>query len=368
MPLLTDLVSAETKAQVLDTLVGLFRLSNFPVASWQPFTIIRHLVEASSSMLSDKATLIASIAKGGLLDLAEDDWLTLYVKSAYQEDRKPAVATRGYVTLTDANGSGPHPVTAGEWWVGKVGSDLRWKVIEDGTVPAGGSVSLLAEAESPGAAWNVASGTLNDVTTPGGTGVVVSNPALESGTWITQQGADIEKDPALRQRCRDKWATLGTGSTIGAYRYWALSASSEITRCLPVPNTENGSVAVTIAGPSGPVSLEALTLARAAIEANRPLCSLAPTDNALGELISIAGTVYLDAGANADVVLAACQSAIDAYARSLDIGATIYLSRIVALIQDVKGVRNVVLSNPGADVVLSASGVFVPTYNLVVVP
>lgn len=365
MSTLSDLVSSKTKTEVLDQIVALLRLGNFPTASWLPFSLGRHLFETLASYLADQTSLVAALAKGGFLDDAEGAWLTLLAKSLFNEDRKAAVATRGKVRLTDATGTGPYAVTAGQWWVRNTSRTRTWKVIAAATIPAGSYVDVDVEAESPGAAWNAPVGTITELVAPGGTGVTVSNPALDTGTWITTQGADEESDTDLRQRCRDKWSTVGSGSDEGAFRYWATSSSSEITRVKVAASTTDGSVAVTIAGPSGPVSSDALTLARATVDAKRPLCCAASVDHAVTQTESVAGTLYLNAGANADETLAAVKAAIDAYASGLDIGGTVVRSRLIAAAHSVSGVRSFALTSPGADLALAGTAIFVPSYALV---
>ena len=56
-------------------------------------------------------------------------------------------------------------------------------------------------------------------------GVDATSPAYGGGaTWRTRDGIDRETDAALRQRCRDRWATLSSGFPQAAVRYWATSA------------------------------------------------------------------------------------------------------------------------------------------------
>lgn len=365
MTTLSDLVSGQTKAGVLDKLIALLRLANFPTASWQPFSLSVHLTDTFASVFADATELIASIAKGGFLDLAEDSWLTLLAKSLYNEDRKAAVATRGAVTLVDAASSGPHSYAAGTFWVANADGTRRFKNIDAVTIVQGGTqAGAIFEAETPGGDWNVGVGTLTQVLTPGGTGITVSNPAGADGTWITQQGVDEETDVALRQRCRDKWATIGSGSNDGAYRYWCTSTSSEVTKVALSVDEAEGVVELVIAGPLGPVSSAALTAVQAAVAAKKPLGVQASVANATAVTTPVVGTLYLAPGAVAATAKAAVEEAITAYARTLDIGATVYVAELVAAAMGVDGVRNVVFTAPVADVSLGATQVFVPSFTL----
>src|SRR5690606_696186 len=103
----------------------------------------------------------------------------------------------------------------------------RFTNLTGGTLSLGGTLDLSWEAEEPGDDYNLANGTLTVMVTPLA-GVTVANPDPGTGTWITQTGADEESDPELRERCRNKWSTLGTGSTEDSYEFWAKQASNEV--------------------------------------------------------------------------------------------------------------------------------------------
>jgi uncharacterized phage protein gp47/JayE len=361
---LSDYIKKQTKEGVLSGIVALLRLANFPVASWQPFSLPVHLTDAFASLYSDLSGLISDIAKGGFLDLAEKEWLDLLCKSLFNEDRKAAVAARHSVTLVDAASSGPHNYAAGTFWVANADGSLRFRNVDPVALGMGATAAYTFEAESPGEAYNVGVGSITQVLTPGGTGITASNPALSSGTSITQQGVDREKDPEYRQRCRDKWGTIGSGSNDAAYRYWCTSTSAEVSRVKITGDESTGQVLGWIAGPAGAVSSAALAAVQAVVEVKRPLCVGATISNVSGQTVSVIGTVFLATGANSSAVLSAVQVAIDAYARTVDIGGVVYVAELIAAIMGVDGVRNVTLSSPAADVYLASASVVAPVYSL----
>jgi phage-related baseplate assembly protein len=361
---LSDLLRAPSRAEVYERLLALYKLAGFPIGSWGPTNVARYLTEAAATVLADLAELITSIARGGYLDHAEKAWLDLLAKSVYWETRKSAVSTRGLVRIEDYGAQGPHEYRAGTLWVGTRDGRRRFRNVELVTVPLAGSVDATFEADTSGADWNVAAGVLTEVLAPGGTGLRVSNPATASGTWITQQGADIEGDEAFRQRCRDKWATLGSGAHAAAYRYHAASASPEVTRVRLTEDRRTGRVTVVVASGSGPISAEALMTVAARLDRARPLCVEVALIAASGASTPVKATLFLAAGTVATDVEAGAAEAVAAYARTVEIGGRVHRSRLIGALVGVPGVVDVALELPASDVELPATSVVSPALAL----
>lgn len=366
MPSLSDLLSVPPVARVLDGLLAIARMGGFPVASWQTGSIPATLFPGEASTLTDLAASIREIAKGGFLDLAEDAWLDLLCENFFRETRKPATFARHTVKLTAAATAGPYTVPA-SFYVANADRSKRFSVVafpNGNTLPLGGTLEITVQAESPGAAYNVTPGTITEQLTPLA-GVAVTNPPGTLGSSIVQQGTDREKDPAYRQRCRDKWSTLGSGSNEGAYRYWAASASSEVTRVRVFQDPDNGIVRTVVAGPSGPITAPAFTTVGAVVEAKRPLGIKAATVNAAASLTPVVAVLHVASGADAATALAAARAAVEAYARDTEIAGTVYQSLLVEALQ-AEGVRSVDVATmyPQGDLALPADTVFVPLFTL----
>ncbi len=362
---LSDLLPIPTKDQILDKFVGLLRLAGFPTASWQVGSFMRHTTEGESELYVDLASLIQKVAKGGFIKLApeiDDSWVDLCAENVFSETRKPAVYTQGKATLTDEGGIGPVTINPGSFWIANADKTLRFVNVDGGNLPLDGTLELTFQAESAGTAFNVGSGTLTEILTPQ-PGVTVTNPAQDSGTWITQQGADVETSTALAQRCIDKWSTLGTGATEGAYRYAAASSSSEITR-VRVYSPGAGAVRVVVAGDAGPVSSTALTAAATAVAAKRPIgVPDVTTSNATVYAQSITGVLYVTAGYDPAAILSAAQASLNAFARALALGSKVSREKVIrALLVD--GVDDLDLTAPAADVQLGDLEVWLPSYSL----
>jgi uncharacterized phage protein gp47/JayE len=360
-----DLLTIPVKDAIVDKWVALLRLAGFPTASWQSGSFMKHTVETESELHVDLATLIQKAGKGGLIKFAaevDDSWTDLCAENVFAETRKPAIFTQGKATLTDAGGIGPVTINDGAFWIANADKSLRFFNVGGGTLPLSGTLQLTFQAETAGTKWNVGNNELHQILTPL-PGVTVTNPALDTGTWITQQGADKETSAALASRCIDKWATLGTGANDAAYRYYALSASSEITRARPY-SPGSGAVRVIIAGDAGPVSSTALTAAQTAIAAKRPLgVPDVLTLNATVFAQVIAGTLFVQAGFDPAATLAAAQASLNAFQRSLALGSKVSREKVIAALL-VSGVDDLELSSPILDTQLADAAVWIPSYSL----
>jgi phage-related baseplate assembly protein len=371
MPSIIDLLSAPDETTLKEKFLQLLRLAGFPVVAWQRFSLLRHTAETEPRLFADLWKAIGLIADSGFVRRAKGAWLDIAASEFFNETRKPAVATEGYATLTDTAVTGPHTINAGQFWVGNAGAARRFVVTgvglsdaSTGTLSAGGTLRVKLRAETAGADWNVGVGAITDLVTVLA-GVSVSNPSLDTGTWITVQGADQENDEELAQRCIDKWSTLGAGADDGAYRYWSKSSSPEITR-VNVYSPAGGSVRVVVGGATGPVSTDALAAAVALVEAKRPLgVPDVVTSNARARVTLIQGTLTPKPGKDGVAMKAAAQAAVEKLGRDTAFAELVSRERIIASLM-VDTAKDLNLVSPAADFTLGLDEVFVPTFDLTV--
>lgn len=351
----------------------LTRVPTLPSTSWQTGSVPLSLVENDAAVMEDLYRTVAAVASGGLIDTSTGPWLDLLAGQVYNLTRNAGVQTQGYVTLTDTASAGPFALTDGQVWVASVGG-YRFNSSGAYTLPKGGSVSVLVKAERPGQAYNVGNGTITSLVTslPG---VTVNNPIYASGTWITQQGADPEADAALRTRCKARWPSLGIGTPNDAYALWARTADSSITRTLVQADaTTPGRVLVYLAGSAGPVGAGAVTNANNYIQPRTPLCVTALVQNTTGVPITVSGTVYVataylaaataQVSANLTALFGGGVSNMGEVLPGIPIGGTVYQTAIIEQIMAAVGVRNVVLTGPLTDTVLTSTQVATLTQSL----
>lgn len=346
---LSDLIAGQTTDETLSTLVALAVVAGFPAYAWQSGTVPRTFFELESLTYADLTQVIGAIASGGFVDYAEGPWLTLRAAQGYNLQRTPAVYTRGTLTLTDGGGIGPYDVTADGQVVVQSGG-VRYRSVSTTaypfplTLPASGTLTLEFEAEVPGIGGNLPDGSAFEMVTslPG---VTVEQFTPPGGTWITQQGADEESDAALRQRCKDRWGELGYGATAAAYRFWAATASDEVTRVAVAEATGDGTVSVYVAGASGAISVPGLAAVQAYIEDRRPQCVVPTAYNASQVTVALTGEVKVRA-AQLATAQAAAATALAAYFSTIPIGGTVYRAPVEATILGANpGVINVILTN-----------------------
>lgn len=348
---LGDLVKPADAAGVRAFLYRLLAAGGLPITAWQPGSVGLRLVESLGFLGQDTLALIANLARGGYLESATGDWLTLLARSFYQVERSAPVFARGIVTLTDAGGNGPTVVAPRSLWATSAGG-RRFQNVDGGTLPKNGTLPLTWEAESPGSPWNVPANTLSQLSTPL-PGVTVINPPLEVGklAWLSQAGTDEETDESVRIRCRARWPDLGTGTTALVYEGWARTAAPEITRLRvfeDAPHT--GQVRIVAASAAGALPSAALQAVRDYIEPRRTLTVAVSVDSATDITVPVRATVYVKAayGKNAYQLIT---GALTRYQATLDIGAPIYRAVLIEQIMLAAGggAINAVLQSPAMD-------------------
>lgn len=349
LPTLAELLRVRTAAQWRADLLGRLAGVGFPVTSWGSNHPARTLVELMASGLADVQAAVALLAAGGVLDLATGGWLTLLAKSTFDVDRKAATFTEGAITLTCDALAGPYTITPGAFWVGQAGAEgidaRRFVATTGGTLASGSTLRIDVRAESPGEAFNVVPGAASFLFTPL-PGVTATNLAGDWPPLGGRAGADEESDAALRQRCRDRWATLGRGATAAAYRYWCTSAASGITR-VQVYSPGEGTVHCYCAGPAGPASAPDVDLAQDSLDAQHPLTDKPEAHAVTPVSVVVTGTVYVRA-AQAESARAAALVALAELQASLDIGGLLDLGSLYAALRQ-PGVVDVDLTAPTGD-------------------
>ena len=363
-----DLLSAKTAQTIYGEMIAGVQAAGVRVANWRTGGPYRTFLRVGSVVAEQWYNVAQAFVASGFLDYATGDWLTLLAASLFFEDRAPALFAAGTVTLTNAAGAGPYTVAAGGLIVATA-SGLRYRSTASVTVPASGTATVAVRAESPGARYNVGANAIDRLVTPTLLGLSAGNPAAD---WITSAGADEETDERLRTRCKAKWGTLGTGSPDSAYLAWALAASAEVAKVGVNSNNYLGVfvaqyVTLILAGDGATVSDQAVADVLAYVNARRPNCMRCAVAKATTVTQSITAAVYVRSAQNTAATQGAIVAALDALAAATPIGGTVYLSRIIATIQDaVPGgaVRNVVVTLPAADVGLTYSQVINFTYSL----
>lgn len=256
--------------------------------------------------------------------------------------RKAAAAATGSITFTGTPGS-----AIGAGIEAKTVDGLAFVTTASGSVGGGGTVSLAARAVLPGAAGNVAASTALTLTSP--PAGVASAATVVSMTG----GVDTEADTDLLARLLDVLRNPPAGGNAYDYRRWALEvAGVESAFVYPLRRGIGKVDVVVVAAGDGLPSVQLLADVQAYIDSRRPVgckdfLALAPTEL----VVPVTAQVSLAAGATLVGVTALIEDALAEYFNGLNPGETAVKSQIEALISDLSGVADRVVTLPGANVV-----------------
>ena len=233
---LEELTTPLTVEQVKTTIYTALQSQGAATTSWKPGAVMRTLIAGLAIVLAALSQLQAAIAKMGILDLAEKDWLTLLARYVYGVERIEGTFASGDVELTN-NAGGVYAGAAGDLIVQNTTCGKTYRNTAPYALGAGPgtTITVPVEAVELGSESTSTVGEIDGLVTAL-SGVTVTNP----NTLI---GDDEESDPALRQRCRDKLGSLSPMGPFDAYRYAATSARTSdgaSAGCTRVKGTADG--------------------------------------------------------------------------------------------------------------------------------
>lgn len=163
------------------------------------------------------------------------------------------------------------------------------------------------------------------------------------GSWITQQGTDEERDPALRTRCRARWPSLSKVPTLTVYDLFAREASSQVTQVYVAtdPLLVNR-VNIYIGGQGGVLPASVVAAVQAYINPRVPITDrplvLSPAERTVAFSTS---TIVEVKTAQLAAAQAAIQAAIATYITAAGINGIIRAADIIEIIMATAGVVNV---------------------------
>lgn len=251
-----------------------------------------------------------SILEQAFAVTAEGRFLDLIAKD-YGLERTPAAAATVELAFTGV----VNAVIPDGTSVGIENSDISFATIGDAVIGSGGRTTVTARCKQPGALGNVNADTIRLLFDPVKDIWTVNNSRPASG------GLNEESDEALRGRILYQKRNPEHGGTESDYKRWALSVTgvtyAEALNC----NRGLGTVDVVVGADAEikRICEEVLLL----IEQKKPL----GVDVIVKPVIPVSWTVKAKVtGLNET----AAKNAVYGYLRTVDIGGTVYLSKIVA--------------------------------------
>lgn len=369
---ITELTTPRTVDAIVTSELATLATEEFPVDAWAEGGAARSLVKADATALAVTETTVADLAKGNYGDTAAGDWLDLLAASRFDLTRIAATYATGEVRLTVASGAGPFSIPAG----GLLVSDgtLRWRSTNTGvvTISSAAVATLTVRAEVAGEEYNAANNTITSILSPALPGVTCNNPVIgATSTWLSTSAVNREGDAALLARCRERWATLGSGFTRDAVAYWCRSAevsagvNAGCTRVSFSAPAGDGSYTVYVASSTGVLAGASVTAVQTELDLRKPITDTPTVVAAASSTITCTGTVrFKSAATGAEQI--AVTAAIRAYVAGLEMpddGETVVvdLAGIHAAIYGAAPGRiaDVDLSSPAADTSVTLGNVAV---------
>lgn len=363
---LDDLISPENEDESLSYYLTELANVGFPTTAWQTGSVAYTIIRILAKKTVDLVALVSAVAKGGLLDLATGSWLTLLATSFYQINRYAATFSKGKIRLSITVGNPGQTIQPGQIWVKTSIGNKRFNSINVSpvTITSGGSVVVDFKAESPGTSYNVAISTGLLLVTPL-PGLIAEFESVGDGTWLTVQGADEEKDPEVRTRCRSRWATIGIEKIKDAYVHLATNTPGLGTQPDRVmiddqnprgPNT----IDIWLAGPSGPLPSSDVLLIRDYVIARKSPCSDIEVNAAIPRNVVVNANVFYS-GEFKNAVAESVDN-LRALIQSLPLGGKLLLAQTIEEIMSPVGVVNetaLLINAAAADLQLAANEVAV---------
>lgn len=212
----TPVTEDQATTFILDTLTSL----GFRTGNWSDGSVQKNLVKAVARNTAGAGKVVSDLVFN-LVDNPNGDWLDLLGKFFYILDRDPGAHAVRLVTLTVAPSAPP-------------------QVIENGTQLRASSVSfsitgLGAPVTVPSGTSAVFTATADKVGVDGNTGVPprVIGKTGTTAVWTgdpSTAGVDIESDSRYLTRCQLRFFATTYSVGLRAYEFWALTSDPSIAR------------------------------------------------------------------------------------------------------------------------------------------
>lgn len=378
---LSELFRAETRDEVMSTLLAGASDLLLKITSWQPGQPVRTVLVTIAQKFSDRDKQWIEIAKGGLLDYATGPWLSLLAWSLYRVTRKQAkAATSGTLGFRIQVGSDPVNEPAGQLIFAHSVTGKTYRNVEP--------VNFTPMSEGPIAIVADELGTASDAAPNMITVMVTSVPGVTCYNPAAVLGADEETDEDIRARCRAKLGSLSPNGPKEAYHFVATTPYFEDgTPCAPtvVPITRTkvsldivtGLVTLYIASADGAVSPTDVAIVDDALDVwCTPWLTASQAVAAPQLVVPITYQVWVSGSSlTVDQIKNEIADALISYFRKVPIGGYVIENdpgRIIvgmlenAITNAVEGIVKVVVSSPASDLepgenVVSVLGVLTPT-------
>ena len=263
---LDDILTPDTRDEVLSTLLALSASLGAPTTSWQEGAPLLTLFTTDAQKSADLTLVAVEIAKGGFGELIPSDaWADLWAQSRFNVARVAATSATGLINATNTSASN-YTLAAGDLIVAHNVTGKTYRNQAPIVILAGvGLANIAIAADEPGTASNAAPGTI--------TVLVSSLVGVGCTNALSIIGTDKETTPALVARARLKLGSFSPNGPKDAYNYVAITpefsaTSVPVTRTRVVLNTATGEISLYLATAAGAPSGPDVAIVQASIDQN----------------------------------------------------------------------------------------------------
>ncbi len=276
---------------------------------------------------------------------AQGDYLELHAGLRGLE-RRAAVAAQGIIRFeTDGTAAADLSIPAGT--VCMTAGLIRFETAEEAVIPAGETqTETVAVAVEPGAAGNVASGTIRAMAVAPIGVSRCTNPEGFSG------GVDQETDEELRARVLETYQRMPNGANVAFYQQGAMSFP-EVAAATVIPRPRGvGTVDVIIATAAGTPDSDLIQQVQTYFEEKREIAVDLVVRTP--ELLALDVAIQVQTARNYDsqAVLQAVESELRGWFDGRRLGQNILRAKLGDLVYGVEGVENYLITTPAADVMV----------------
>lgn len=263
------------------------------------------------------------------VDETSGEYLDAAAKDLGIATRKAGTKAQVMLTVT---GTAGYTIPAGTTFLTVDG--YNFDTTAAATIPEAGSVSVPAQAQQAGSAYNVAAGTILYQFSNSSRITAVTNQEAAAG------GADIESDASLYMRIEASRQKPATSGNVHHYEQWALETPGVgAVKVTPVWNGP-GTVKVLIADENRqPVDGQIVAACAAHIEEERPVGAAVTVVSAEAFSIAVSAAVSHDSTVTAETIEAAFRDALAEYFKSVSLQQMqVLYNRVGALLIGMDGV------------------------------
>lgn len=247
-----ELLAPVTGDQQLEKFLVTLEALGLKPRDWREGGSLRTILRIVADAYAGFAKSMLGFVRAGFLETSDGGWLTLLAYYVYGVTRIEASFATGQVTLFNGGGgiyTGGSAIQIGGLVLENALTGKTYTNIAIVELSPGQTLTIDIQATEIGTASNATPGTVTKLQTV--------LPGVTSTNAVSVVGADAEKDPDLRQRCRDRLAIISGRGPRGAYAYAVRSAVRtdgspvDVNRLSVSPSSSTGIVTIYVASASG---------------------------------------------------------------------------------------------------------------------